>query len=311
MLNRSQASSAAKPSWADLAHELDRWGDEGRIATLWWRDDDAAAPCGQLDRLLEIAGTVPVALAVIPAEAVLDLAARLGAPDRRSTKSPLITVLQHGWSHSNHAARSENGGSPSKNEPRPKKSEFPAERLPGSVTAELRAGRARLTTLFGTRALAVLAPPWNRFAERFLPLLAGCGIAAVSRLGLRRAAWPASGVFEANVHVDLVAWKRDRGFIGETAALAGLLGHLRARRTGAADRGEPSGILTHHLVQDEATGAFLGRLTGLTAAHPAARWLTGGEVFAPALGASAAGGDIFAPAAEPSSAGGSGNAAPP
>jgi hypothetical protein len=321
MIHRSQAALGATASWADLAQELDRWGDQGRIATLWWRDDDAAAPCGQLDRLLEIAGTVPVALAVIPAAAEAGLAARLGGLGARSAGSPPfepppivppgVTILQHGWRHSNHATRSAKSGSPSnKSEFRIKKSEFPAERSPQSVTAELRAGRARLMTLFGTRALAVLAPPWNRFDEGFLPLLGECGIAAVSRLGPRRAARPSPGVFEANVQVDLVAWKRDRGFVGETAALAGLVGHLRARRTGAADGAEPSGILTHHLVQDEATGAFLGRLVALTAAHPAARWLTASEVFAPALGATA-GGEIFAPAAEPSAPAGSGDDAPP
>ncbi len=327
MIHRSQASPAATASWADLAQELDRWGDEGRIATLWWRDDDAAAPCGRLDRLLQIAGTVPVALAVIPAAAELGLAARLGVPGTGPTEPPPIepppiepppteppgvTILQHGWRHSNHAAGSgKSGFSSEKLGFRYKKSEFPAGRSPRSVTVELCAGRARLMALFGTRVLAVLAPPWNRLDESFLPLLPGCGIGAVSRLGPRRAAWPSPGVFEANVHVDLVAWKRDRGFLGETAALAGLIAHLQARRTGAADRGEPSGILTHHLVQDEATGAFLGRLIALTTAHPAARWLAGGEVFAPALGRSAAGGEILAPAIGLPSAGGSGDAAPP
>ncbi len=282
MINLSQASPAATAFWADLAHELDRWGDEGRIATLWWRDDDAAVPCGPLDRLLQIAGTIPVALAVIPAAAEAGLAARLGGLGTRSAGSPPIelppiSILQHGWRHSNHAAPPEASGF------RGKKSEFPAQRSRQSAAADLCAGQARLRELFGTRVLAVLAPPWNRLDERFLPLLAGCGIRAVSRLGPRRGAWPSPGVFEANVHVDLVAWKGDRGFVGEAAALAALTGHLRARRTGAADGGEPSGILTHHQVQDEATGAFLGRLIALTETHPAARWLAGGEVFAPII----------------------------
>jgi hypothetical protein len=137
--------------------------------------------------------------------------------------------------------------------------------------------------LFGERALPVLAPPWNRFAEAFLPLLASCGIVAISQLNPRGAAWPAPGLFAANVHVDLVAWKGDRGFIGESAALGGLVRHLQARRCGAADRGEPTGILTHHLVQDEDAGDFLSRLIALTGAHRAARWLDAGEVFAPGL----------------------------
>ncbi len=245
---------------------------------MWWRDDDAAAPCDRLDRLLAIAGKVPVALAVIPAAAQPGLAARFGDPARRSNGSARVTILQHGWRHTDHGSGT---GA--------KKSEFPAERSAASVTSDLVAGRERLRRLFGRRALSVLAPPWNRFAEVFLPLLAGCGIAAISRVNPRGAARPAPGVFAANVHVDLVAWKGDRGFIGEAAALGGLVGHLQARRCGDVDRNEPTGILTHHLVQDEATGDFLLRLVALTAAHRAARWLDAGEVFAPGLDAAAAG----------------------
>jgi hypothetical protein len=276
MVILSGASPVATARWSDIANELDLWGEEGRIATLWWRDDDAAAPDARLDRLLAIAGEVPVALAVVPAVAEPELAARLGRTAAGWSGSPPIAVLQHGWCHANHALRA-------------KKSEFPAERPPQSAMADLTAGRARLTALFGARALAVLAPPWNRFDERFLPLLAACGLAAVSCLGPRRAAWPAPGVFQTNVHVDLVAWKGDRGFVGDAAALGGLVGHLRARRRGEADQDEPSGILTHHLVQDEAAGAFLSRLVALTAAHPAARWLAAGEVFAAGLGGVASG----------------------
>jgi hypothetical protein len=241
---------------------------------LWWRDDDAAAPCDRLDRLLAIAGEAPLALAVIPMAARPALATWLEDAARRSGDASSIAILQHGWRHADHAVQS-------------KKSEFPAERSGGSVTADLAAGRERLRELFGARALAVLAPPWNRFAEAFLPLLAGCGIGAISQVNPRSAAWPAPGAFAANVHVDLVAWKVDRGFIGEAAALGGLVGHLRARRCGEVDGEEPTGILTHHLVQDDATGDFLLRLVALTAAHPSACWLDAGTVFAPGLEAAA------------------------
>ncbi len=142
-------------------------------------------------------------------------------------------------------------------------------------------GRSRLTELFGSRALAVLAPPWNRFHDGFLALLPDCGIGALSRVKPRRAARPAPGVFEANIHVDLVAWADRRGFVGTEAALGGLVGHLRARRLEEVDGDEPTGILTHHLVQDEAADAFLQRLIALTCAHTAARWLAVREVFAP------------------------------
>ena len=43
---------------------------------------------------------------------------------------------------------------------------------------------------------------------------------------------------------------------------------------------EPTGILTHHLIEDEATDAFLRKLAAVTAAHRAVRWLDAAEVFA-------------------------------
>jgi hypothetical protein len=263
--------AAAVGQWSDLVEELDQWGELGRIATLWWRDDDAAAPAQRLDHLLATAGAVPVALAVIPALADDALAARL---DRAG--QPPVYVLQHGWRHRDHA----DGG---------KKSEFPLSRSSAEIAADLASGRTRLAALFGARALAVLAPPWNRLDDSLFPLLAASAIRAVSRVKPRGAAWSRPGVFQSNVHVDLVAWRGGRGFVGEAAALAGLVGHLRARRKGIVDRDEPTGILTHHLVQDRATGDFLGRLVALTRGHPAVRWLDARAVFAPALTVSAAG----------------------
>ena len=253
--------------WPDVVDELDRWRDAGRVATLWWRDDDAVAPSAMLDRLVTIAGTVPIALAVIPAEAESELVVWFSRA-ARSAAGPSLVVLQHGWRHSNHS----DGG---------KKSEFPPKRHCDEVASDLAEGRSRLTQLFGTRALPVLVPPWNRFDDSFLPLLRDCGISAISRVKPRRAASPVPGLIEANVHVDLVAWAGDRGFIGEGAALGSLVGHLRARRVGSACDEEPTGILTHHLVQDAATDAFLRRLVAVTGAHAAAHWLDATKVFVP------------------------------
>ena len=258
--------------WIDLGDELNRWEEEGRTATLWWRDDDAVAPSRRLDDLLTVAGAIPVSLAVIPANAEPALAGWL---ERHG--SPSVRVLQHGYRHANHASAV-------------KKNEFPNSRPRETVKADLAFGRARLAELFGPRALAVLAPPWNRFDNSFLPLLAEIGIHGISRIKARFSAHPEPGVFEANVHVDLVSWRTDRGFVGEAAALGGLVAHLRARRSGDADPDEPTGLLTHHLVQDEAARAFLARLISLTRNHPAARWLNADAVFASTAAKSATGG---------------------
>ena len=252
--------------WTDLVDEFSRWREAGRVATLWWRDDDAAAASNRLDRLFSTAGEVPISLAVIPAAADPGLAAWLICPSR----SPRLAVLQHGWRHLSHAINR-------------KKSEFPPERSWHAVASDLAAGRARLTAFFGARALPVLVPPWNRFGSCFLPLLPSCGLGAISRVKPRCTPWPAAGIAEVNVHIDLVAWPEDRGFIGEEAALGGIVRHLRARRLGEVDVHEPTGILTHHLVQDEATDAFLRRFVAITTEHPAASWLDAAEVFADVL----------------------------
>jgi hypothetical protein len=254
---RVDATTTAE--WADLVAELDRWGEAGRVATLWWRDDDAVAPTPELDALLRLAPEVPLALAVIPADARPDLAVALAA-------FPQVTVLQHGWRHANHAA---NG----------KKSEFPSGRPAADVAVELAEGHARLVGLFSPRALPVFVPPWNRFAAEFLPLLGAAGIAGLSSMASPEAPELPRDVARIDVHVDLVAWKGDLGFIGVPAALAGLVGQLRARRLGVGDPAAATGILTHHLVMDRATAGFLDRLIALIDGHGAACWVTVGELL--------------------------------
>jgi hypothetical protein len=253
--------------WPDLMAEFDCWEEAGKVATLWWRDDDAVAPTARLSRLLSIASGVPVSLAVIPADAQQELGQWL-AEYLRSAPKASVAVLQHGWRHLNHSGVG-------------KKSEFPARRPRPEVASDLGAGRARLSDLFGTRAQPVLVPPWNRFDDSLLGLLAGCGLTGISRARPRSASSRAPAVVEANIHVDLVAWKGNRGFVGEEAALGGLVKHLRARRLRAVCADKATGILTHHLIQDEATDAFLDRLIAVSVAHPAALWLDAAEIFAP------------------------------
>jgi hypothetical protein len=249
--------AATTADWPDLVDELDRWGAAGRVARLWWRDDDAAAPAPRLGTLLAIADRVPVALAVIPALAGAALASALEG-------TPEAAVLQHGWQHADRAAGS-------------RKSEYPAGRPRWLVAAEIAAGRARLGALFGARALPVFVPPWNRFDEEFLPLLRAAGIVGLSGMATRRVGPPRGGLARLDVDLDLVAWRRDRGFIGAAAALGGLVGRLRAVRLGGA--AAAIGILTHHLMMDRATAAFLGRLLRLTGSHAAVRWTSIAELM--------------------------------
>jgi hypothetical protein len=247
--------------WPDLVAEFDRWGESGHVASLWWRDDDAVAPTSELTTLLQLAGDAPVALAVIPAGASPDLPASLEG-------MPQVIVLQHGWRHDNHAMSGA------------KRSEFPAERSAASVAAELAEGRAKLTALFGSRALPVFVPPWNRFADGFVPLLTKAGIKGLSAMASRKVKALPPSIALMDVHIDLVAWKDGKRFVGTAAALSALIDHLRARRLGQAMRGAVTGILTHHLITDRAGTRFLDRLVATVDRHQAARWANAEELLA-------------------------------
>jgi hypothetical protein len=251
MSNVADAAAAA-PTWRDLAEEFDRWGEAGRVAELWWRDDDAVAATPQLDRLVRLAGATPIGLAVIPALARPDLAAALHG-------APRVAVLQHGWQHAN---RAESG----------KKSEYPEGRSAAVVEVEIRAGRSRLEAMFGSRALPIFVPPWNRFAAEFLPLLAASGMRRLSTMARGPGITPAAGPGALDVHVDLTDWRGGRDFVGVVAALGRLIGHLRARRLGPGDDAGPIGVLTHHRIMDDPTAMFLERLVALTTGHAAVRW---------------------------------------
>jgi hypothetical protein len=79
--------------------------------------------------------------------------------------------------------------------------------------------------------------------------------------------------------VDVIDWKNGRAFLGEQACLGLFLGHLQARRNGKADRDEPTGLLTHHIVHDAATWRFLQKLRNFLAEQPAARLLDPAAAF--------------------------------
>jgi peptidoglycan/xylan/chitin deacetylase (PgdA/CDA1 family) len=241
-----------------LTRELDAWGEAGRVATLWWRDDDATAPSAALERLLALGvGRAPIALAVIPEPTGADLARRLAT-------APFARVLQHGWAHRNHRPPGE------------RSAEYATDRPLATMTDELARGRAKLAELFGARCLPVLVPPWNRIDDAVIAALPALGLRFLSVFGPRA---PGSAAI-VNTHVDPIAWRAGRGFVGEAKALGELVHHLAARRTGAADAAEPTGLLTHHLGHDDALWRFLDRLLARTAAHQAARWLDAREVFA-------------------------------
>jgi len=245
--------------WGDLERELDGWAQAGQAATLWWRDDDAVTSTPELQRLLEIAGPLPLSLAVVPAQADATLAGALRATDH-------VVALQHGFAHANQAV------------PPNKKAEFGGGRDPAQAARELQAGSRRLRQLLGERALPVLVPPWNRIDLILVGRLAELGIRGLSTYGPRAAAATA-GVVVVNTHVDIIDWHGARRFLGLDRCLQLAIGHLAARRQGRVDPNEPTGLLTHHLVHDAEAWSFLAAFSQRTASHAAVRWMGARQLF--------------------------------
>ena len=108
-----------------------------------------------------------------------------------------------------------------------------------------------------------------------------CSSHGLSAFGPRPRARPAPGLVQVNTHVDIVAWRGNRGFVGVQAALAQAVRHLAARRSGSADPDEPTGWLTHHLQHDAAAWRFLEQLLSATRQDPAVEWLDPRALFAP------------------------------
>ena len=250
-------------SWERLEREIDAWAAAGREATLWWRDDDAVAATAELERLLALTGRghIPLALAVIPAPAEAQLAARLSGAAQ-------AIVLQHGYAHRNHAA------------PGSRAVECGGARGLDDVAAELRLGRERLAELFGDRFLPVLVPPWNRIDAGLVPRLPPLEFRGLSTWGPRAGRDAAPGLLQVHTHADPIAWRRGRVFAGAERTTAALADHLEARRTGRADPQEPTGLLTHHLVHDAAGWEFLEELTERVGRRRGMRWVGAREAFA-------------------------------
>ncbi len=249
-------------AWRWLGQELERWTEAGKIAQFWWRDDDACDTSAALERLLQSSQTsqAPLALAVIPATLKPALVEGLQAHQ-------LVSILQHGYAHNNHAA------------PGQRKLELGGNRGEGEMVDDLELGKGKLELSFSKGFVPVLVPPWNRIDSAIVARLTGLGFRGISTMKKRSVAYPAPGLLQVNAHLDPINWRHDSGFIGVYPAIAILVQHLIAKRCGYRDGAEPTGILSHHLVQNESVWRFLDDLLQFLVEHPAAAFIDAREIW--------------------------------
>lgn len=238
-----------------LQRELRLWSANGRRPQLWWRDDDAVAITPGLIRLVDIAERwdIPLALAVVPGGVDDTLQ---GFLDKR----PLLSVIQHGTDHQN--AR-----------PQTQPSQFAADAPAEAITRAIADGARRLSAFAGWQPIYV--PPWNDLQPNVLKVLPAAGLLGVSASGGLALQQPLP---RWDSHIDLMRWREPVRFVGRGRILTRLRLQLASRRQqGRWD--EPIGILTHHLVHDEAAWRFLAQLLEWQPLAKIAVWRRCREMF--------------------------------
>lgn len=241
--------------WRPLDEALRRAVDQGRTVRVWWRDDDATAQTPALDRLLALTRrfAVPLAIAAVPAQARPSLRERL--------EGEAVAILVHGLAHANHAP------------PGVKKAELGPHHRIADRRAKVAEALAQARAKLGPSVLPVLVPPWNRIAPDLVGALPDIGYCGLSTFGHRSRPEPARGLRQVNAHIDPIDWRGSRGLVEPVGLAAHVAGLIAAQGTGLAEPDEPLGLLTHHLVQDEAVWAFCEALVERLAASAAVRFV--------------------------------------
>jgi len=231
-----------------LALELRAWRRAGRVAQLWWRDDDARRATPALARLLQLSDRhrIPLALAAIPGPTVGEVAALAAA-------HPQAIVIQHGVDHENRRDG-------------PAAGEFPPAWRCALLILRLGAGWAALDGLPATRK--VFAPPWNDVHPELARALRMADYAAWTAWGELE---PQGRPARIDAHLDLLRWRGGPRFRGAGRMAEALRRALHGRRK-AGLWSAPIGLLTHHLDHDPAAWAYLERFLAWSSRRPALRW---------------------------------------
>ena len=243
----------------NLTEELRQWAQAKKTARLFLRDDDADDDTPALRQLSAITSLykIPLLLAIIPAHATRELGEFINS---KSHINPAV----HGFSHTNHSSQGE------------KKIELGAQRPLDIVLKELAQGRDKLLNIFGEKLSPVLVPPWNRISEEVAENVGKVGFVAISGFSWKVANGNTPWV---NTHVDIIDWKNDKASKTIDLVLEELTKSLVIARE---NNYAAIGILTHHLVHDDAAWKMLETLFGIISQQPVFVWVEAQSLIRPA-----------------------------
>lgn len=244
-------------SWQMLAEEIQQWTSP---VQFWWRDDDAIANSGALQRLLMLAEqfSIPVHLAVIPNSLQTSLSV-ISKPQHRQNSY----VLQHGFDHQSYALDGQ------------RKIELGGSQNRVHLRDKLAAGQQLLRSRFAEQYLNILVPPWNRIADDIACDLTDMDYKQLSVLGSNK---QAETSFNLDVHIDIIDWKK-RCFAGEEAILTKIVTHLRDKRLSVDNSNlKPCGLMTHHLDHDLNCWLFIDKFFKFCQQYDNVEWLAGQQL---------------------------------
>ena len=216
---------------------------------FFFRDDDAGWRDDRLFLLLDLFRrySIPVDLAVIPAELTKDLASELR---RRVEMTPqLLAFHQHGWTHVNHEVEG-------------RKCEFGPSRPKDWQYLDLAMGKNKIEELLDC-VTETFTPPWNRCTAATAECLAELGFKILSR---DATATPLNHERLAEIPVQ-VDWFCKHN--GERLGYQNL-GKQIAEMSAQCAR---VGIMLHHALMDEAELVRLAQLLALLSTHSKASCL--------------------------------------
>ncbi len=214
-----------------------------RPVAFFFRDDDAGWRDDRLFLLLDLFNrySVPVDLAVIPAELTKDLSRELR--HRAEATPQLLAFHQHGWAHVNHESEG-------------RKCEFGPSRPKDRQHTDLLLGKQKIEQMLGCAA-EVFTPPWNRCTAATAECLTELGFRVLSR-DATAAPLNLPGLVELPVRIDWFAKRKSERL--SYPCLGKQIAEALVER-------QPVGIMLHHAVMDETELFRLGQLLAVFSAH--------------------------------------------